>query len=597
VADLSQLSDEQLAVYQDLLSKKNKSGSGPASGSISTDPPPGAPRKSSNGVIDFFHGIGSGVASTAAHIEDIAAAPTRAVLGAVGVGQDKIDMLAPKSTDDPTVKKIITPPNSFSGKAGFYGEQAAEYMLAPEAEAAKGASTAVRVGSKALQEGIKATAIGTAQSGSIKEGLKTGAVGALSAPVAELVAKASGPLKSAAKSIYTRTLAGEGGGSQAEKATIGAVVPEAVARGLWGATWKSMQNKVGTALDAARANVDSKLDELIKQSENTWFFSGTGVRTPNAKEAEEFMNKSVADIHKESGAVRIGEEQKLLGSGDAPPPGPKQLPGTSYEEPSSRTKAPPGAAKPSMVLDMERGKISTQAILDALHNYAQKFVVDGTVIDKEAYDATNKVSETINELGDGVSLRSLVKTRRIMDNIVERLKKGGHVIDDPGSAKKEAHELAADAIRAQLGREVPELSAVNKEFSFWKRMETVMEATAKRKMQTTHGSGLIESAAGVAGTALAHLSGESDLQAVLGGAGVAALTKLIRSTGFKTLSAIHLDKLAQVLAAGKADPAIEYIGYLTKAAMRPKDSTGKAKTDAPPPAVRKQKDSTAPPAQ
>jgi hypothetical protein len=175
----------------------------------------------------------------------------------------------------------------------------------------------------------------------------------------------------------------------------------------------------------------------------------------------------------------------------------------------------------------------------------------------------------------------LVKTRRILDTSVAGAK--GHVLTPKGASLSAAQKAAADSIRHYLGQEFPDLAAVNKEYSYWAKLDDVMSDTELRKSHTTHGIGPIEATAAVAGggigAGIGMLTGGGPegaaLGSVLGTAGEAALNRLVRSTMFRTLTATQLDRLSNLLAKGDAEPILRYVGELT-------DAVATGRTPAPP---------------
>jgi hypothetical protein len=537
---------------------------------LKTEPPPGILRKTAGVIGDVATGAAKGAASTAFHAGDLIRRGEIATAKAVGVPAEKIpegvrDFIGLNRVIDKPDVKVATTPQGAAQKTGFYGEQAAEYAIpvAPElkgAEAAAKGTKAAEIGVKALREGVRGGIIGTAQSGDVKEGAKTAAVGAAAEPIAAGMKAAAPSLKSAAENIYRRVLLG-GGGEKAIKVSADKVVPEALARKFWGATWNSMRGKVTENLAKAGKDVESTLDKMIEEADHTYYPTGdTTMR--ESPHTEEVLGKTVGEIKRDTAHRAI------------PPRDLPKIEGTSFEQ----GKGSPNRAKPpDIVMETEKGALSMRPVLDAVQNYAEKFKVGGVVVNQQAYDQALKVRDVLDQFGDDISLRDLVQVRRILDSAVDETK--GHQLDLASSSLNSARKAASDSIRSYLGQEFPDLKAVNRTYHFWRSFDEVMENTEFRKSHTTHGAGPIEKAislggpmVGAAGGAILGSggAGEIGLEAAVGAAGIAALAKLTQSTGFRTLTAVKLSELADALANADKQPgaAIKYINYLSEIVSR-----------------------------
>lgn len=118
-----------------------------------------------------------------------------------------------------------------------------------------------------------------------------------------------------------------------------------------------------------------------------------------------------------------------------------------------------------------------------------------------------------------------------------------------------AHQIAADSIRGELGKQFPDIDALNKEYSFWKDVHQVTSDTLGRRQgqgtplgaQIAQGAGLVKGG-------------------VLGGEAMKALTSAVRSPAWGTVSAVLKDKLADALAKGDRGPAEFYANKISAAA-------------------------------
>ena len=197
-----------------------------------------------------------------------------------------------------------------------------------------------------------------------------------------------------------------------------------------------------------------------------------------------------------------------------------------------------------------KGTMSVQPVLDSLENLKKQNMVNGVDLRPEVTNAVEQVQGQFQAMGPDISLQDGVKARRILDNAVAEAKgyQGAQLSDASMAAiRKEG----ANSIRAELAQANPDLAAVNAKFHFWNTLGDVVEQTIQRKtgQQKTGLLPTIETtAAGAAGVAKGGLAS---------GAGYAGamytLGKLVRSTGWQTVSAATKLKIADALAAGHFD--------------------------------------------
>ncbi len=533
--------------------------------------------------MDVAKGIGKGAMSTLFHAGDLIRRGEIAATKAVGIDPSSIPPGVRRAVglerviDNPEVKEGITPKNT-AQKVGFYGEQAAEYLapagaVSKATKAIEGATEGVR-GAKAIRaigkgalEATAAGAVGTAQTGSAKEGAKTAALVGGTAAVGEGIKAASGPVANLAEKLYARAIL-QGGGKEATKVLARKIVPEAVARKVWGTTWESMSNKVASNVERAGKGVEDKLNQLVSEVDNTYYPVGTSTATKAATpvEAESILNKSMEDIRAEAKAerLRIGDQKQLPPGRSAAPP---QIEGTSFQQGSGN----PPSGKPETIIETEKGSLSTKPVAQAMRSYANSFTEvnlkgERVVVDPSGYHQAMAVSNMLGEFGDRISLKSLVNVRRILDRSVQAA--GGHQIELAAANLKAAQKAAGDAIRSQLNEEFPDLQKVNAEFSFWSGLQRVMKETTRRKEGLT---GMIPSA--TAGLLLGLHSG-STAEGIGTAAGLEALRRFATSTGFKTLDAIAVNRVSSLMAEGKIGDLTKYLAYLTRAHSGPPSDDG-----------------------
>lgn len=205
----------------------------------------------------------------------------------------------------------------------------------------------------------------------------------------------------------------------------------------------------------------------------------------------------------------------------------------------------------------ETAKVKVEPIISALQKEKSKYIVDNVVVEPAAVDALEAMQQTITQFGDDVSTRSLIAVRRIWDETVA--KAGGFVKDDLSQLRVSAKREATNAIRKELAEEYPELNKINKEFTFWNTIDDIVSETIKR--QSTQAGGLTPKIMGAAGVAGGFAQSGIGI-AVLAGASLNLLAKLIKSPGWKMIKAKKVDQLAQVLAEGNQEKVIQLINRL-----------------------------------
>jgi hypothetical protein len=131
-----------------------------------------------------------------------------------------------------------------------------------------------------------------------------------------------------------------------------------------------------------------------------------------------------------------------------------------------------------------------------------------------------------------------------------------------------AYKAATDALRDMLNSATPDIAAINREFSFWKNAQDVMDATVRRTGSQATPMTEQMATAGAIGGGLAH--GLS--KGVLYGGLARSAVKLFRSTGWRTMSAVTKDRLANLLSSGKTGQAIKLMN--SAVAAGPKASSG-----------------------
>lgn len=161
-----------------------------------------------------------------------------------------------------------------------------------------------------------------------------------------------------------------------------------------------------------------------------------------------------------------------------------------------------------------------------------------------------------------IPVERLRQVRQYFDSIAAKAKRyEGKALADHSQA--EAHGMAADAIRRELGQQFPSIDKLNKEYAFWKDVHQVISDTLLRRQGQAKplGRKLGEAAGAAGGLAKAGLPGMA-----LGRAALSALEKLTTSPAWGTISAVQKDKLAKALAASNRGGAEFWITKMTRVA-------------------------------
>lgn len=167
----------------------------------------------------------------------------------------------------------------------------------------------------------------------------------------------------------------------------------------------------------------------------------------------------------------------------------------------------------------------------------------------------------IQGLGDEARVDQLVATRRAWDKVVAQA--GGYAHRAPGAigmplkdmTEAEIKRDGANAIRQLLNEEVPDLAAINKEYSFWKSLDDVLTQTMKRTQP--QGPGLLKTAAEAAGQVVGGAAGmtHGPAGAVGGAYALGKLSKMAQSVftspQWRLADAKVRDQLADAIMSGK----------------------------------------------
>lgn len=218
-------------------------------------------------------------------------------------------------------------------------------------------------------------------------------------------------------------------------------------------------------------------------------------------------------------------------------------------------------------------KVDIAPVIKSLEDFKDKFITTGAggqrvVVDSAGYKAAHELQNTIIQLAQDpqklitnsdVSLDSLREARQILDNSIAKTGKS-FALGARDSATLAAQKSGANAIRNELAQEFPNIAKINKEYSFWKNVETVVGNTIQRtKSQSTPlGETIAEGAGAVAGAA----KGGGLGNIVLGATGYKLLKSVVTSPGWRQTSAVIRSRLADSLMKGNSEQALYILNRL-----------------------------------
>lgn len=184
-------------------------------------------------------------------------------------------------------------------------------------------------------------------------------------------------------------------------------------------------------------------------------------------------------------------------------------------------------------------------ITDALENTKNNFIVDGVIIEPNAWKAADDLQKIILDVSkekETIPSESLRKVRQVWDETIAKSK--GFTKDISDQDKIFIKKEATNAIRNVLAEAHPSIDKLNKEYSLWRKASDIIEETVRRKTGQDAPLGTKVLAAGGigGGSAVAGLKG-----AAIGATAVAAISLAFKSTLWKTLSAAAKSKLAQAI--------------------------------------------------
>lgn len=221
-------------------------------------------------------------------------------------------------------------------------------------------------------------------------------------------------------------------------------------------------------------------------------------------------------------------------------------------------------------------QVGTAPVVTALETAKDAFrttTAQGTVVafEPRAIRQLDGLQKIVTDLGPDATVDQLVAVRRAWDKVVDQAggfaHRAGGAIGVPLKDQSEAwaKREATGAIRKVLDTEVPDLSAINKEWSFWKNLNDVLTQTLQRTQPQGPGVGrmiaegagqAVGAAAGAPGGAAGSMGG-----AFAAGKLAAVATKAFTSPRWRFVDAKLRTQLADAIANNQ-------VGQLTSLLVR-----------------------------
>jgi hypothetical protein len=209
----------------------------------------------------------------------------------------------------------------------------------------------------------------------------------------------------------------------------------------------------------------------------------------------------------------------------------------------------------------ETKKIQLGPVLKSIDSWSQKYIVKGVKVNPKAVKMADGMADMFKQFGDELDVANLRKVRQVLDESINLGK--GFTNDAITKLETRVQKTAADTIRAEFAKELPELDKINKQFSFWRGVDDVVSKTLERKAPQTgflrKGIGAsigakIGSAFGVAGAGSGAVVGSKVSQA-------------LGSAAWKTRSAIWRNNFANAVIKGQTEKVLmmmKTLGVVTK---------------------------------
>lgn len=233
----------------------------------------------------------------------------------------------------------------------------------------------------------------------------------------------------------------------------------------------------------------------------------------------------------------------------------------SGERISAATEALPATVRPK-----------PYRVIQALNRYKNEFKVGKVAANRQAIAAADSLQQTVRDLGATVSYQSLNRLRQIWDKDVARA--GGFAgVDISGRIMLDAKKAGADAIRSELAKASPDIAKLKAEYTFWSRVQEIIEDTVKRSTGQQHTvANLARTGLGSFGIFELARGNKEEGSILIALAGLEAATK---SPLWRTTSAVTKNAIANAIASHNGRLALRLVAHIVAgAASRPTPAKG-----------------------
>jgi hypothetical protein len=478
------------------------------------------------------------------------------------------------------LQQTVLQPKSTAEKVGKTTEQIAEFFaptgLVKKGEAVLKGSTLLAKYTPAMQktirilggaglEGLGAAGVTSAQTGGdlkkIAESgiyttlfsvpfkalsvLKEPAVAALKTSANKKVAQALAPTTKENK-ILTEKVSQELLNKKVRFVTRGGLESKSIA------AIDDLGEQIGAKFDTLPADAKNSVAPVINQIEllkNSYKIKGTNTIPEAAKDVFESLSRTQDEI------LSLGKNKLVETTIQNHLDEAKDVISSFGKDMLTRTTQTPEVLKRAII------NITDGLTMDGLPEYAKAIkgvnLTGISSLDELGSAIKDKLLQ--NNLYS-VSTESLRSYRQILDNIIKKTPKGGFGLTGLESAKLTATKASANAIRDVLAKDYPEIAALNKEYTFWKNVNKIIGDTIQR----TKGQGtpLGETIAEGAGAAAGLIKGGTFGNALMTAVGFKLIKAVVTSPAWRMTSAISRNQLANALANGTTDQAINIINKI-----------------------------------
>jgi hypothetical protein len=378
-------------------------------------------------------------------------------------------------------------------------------------------------------------------------------LGATGPALGALLQRAAPSVKGSAAWLYEKALNPT---TKVTKTEAKNVVPELLEKKFWATTFPRLQGQAEAELAQAETQLESAFDKSLEESKNT--FTATGryrtVHTPGTS-----ATGPVIDIYPE-GPAQPGSRGISQTQAVNTPERSVGFPVSPETGGSSRTT--------QRIYETTRDAVDLKPVLDNLRSMLNEYSVKGMQPTAQSSTTYHQILDQYNRLrqfGRHVGLEDARKLRQILDRPLGE--KGMFALDPKWASLDRVQRRAGDALRAQINDTFPELAKENANYSFWRNVNHVIEETSNRKVGQTALLTALGTGTGAVGGMIRGDDAKDTLRdaVLIGGA-----TALVRSPGFRTLSAVQLNRLSEYLQSRDVEGFIRVAGVL----FRPKEDTG-----------------------